>query len=141
MNESAKESVLRQMSGDRPFSIARGHGQSKWSIAGKIVHMRFCSQPEADGVTFGYNINPNTLSSDYEVWICGRAEVYYLIPIAVVRTIYSDAGAYVDSWHPEMRVAHVHTRTHHATFSNRGSGLDFTAYFRASLPANEEKLA
>jgi hypothetical protein len=141
MNESIKEEVLKQMSGNRPFREARGHGPSKWSIEGKIVHMRFCSKPMPDGATFGYNINPNTLSSDYEVWICGRSEVYYLIPIAVIKKIYADPGAYVDSTHPEMRVAHIHTGTHRATFSTRGSGLDFAAYFRAILPPNQGKRA
>ena len=133
MNESTKEEVLRQMSGNRLFLKARGHGQSKWKVSGKIIHIRFCSRPAADGATFGYNINPNTLSSDYEVWICARAEIYYAIPIVVIKRIYSDPGAYVDRWHPEMRVAHVHTGTHHATFSSSSSGLDFTAYFRGVL--------
>ena len=139
MNERAKEAVLTQISGGRPWRKAYGHGKSKWKIEEKIVHMRFCSSPTTDGATFAYNINPNTLSSDYEVWICGRSDDYYLIPIAVIKRIYADAGAYVDSWHPEMRVAHIHTGSHHATFSSDGVGLDFAAHFRWCLPADEKK--
>lgn len=59
---------------------------------------------------YKFNINPNTLSADYELWICGSAGVWYLVPIDLIGRIYSDPAAYPDHRHPEIRVVSLNTK-------------------------------
>ena len=133
-NERIKEELLTRIADGRTCHIARGHGPSKWYVGETIVHMRFCSRPKtSDGVTYAYNINPNTLRADYEIWICGEAGVYYCIPTEVMKAIYRNPEGYVDRRHPEIRVAEVDTRTHQALYARGGQHLDFSPYFRATL--------
>jgi len=82
---------------------------------------------------FSYNINPNTLTADFEVWICGEADSYYLFPTSVMKSIYEDPDAYVDKTHPEIRVAEVDMATHSLLFGRSGKRLDCSGYFRAVL--------
>ena len=131
MNEKSKEEVLFTIANGRGYQIARSKGPSKWIIGGKfIVHLRFRSSPKADGWTYAYNINPNTLSADFEVWICGSSKIYYLIPMHVLEKIYNDPNTYVDYQHPEIRVIDINTTTHSALY---GSGGDFTSYYCSTL--------
>ena len=76
-------------------------GKSKVRIGQKVVHVRFCSEDAAGSTKFKFNINPNTLSADYELWVCGSAKTYYLISVALMLTIYEDPNTYVDRAHPE----------------------------------------
>ncbi len=135
MNEDTKQAVLNQIAAGRQWRKASGRGRSKWFIGDSLIHMRFCSNANYDGTTYAYNINPNTLDSHFEVWICGSPSIYYLIPISVIRTIYDHPNAYVDSWHPEMRVAHINTASHQSAYSRNGHTLDFKPFRNATLQA------
>ena len=107
--------------------------KAKYRIAEKTVHVRFRSNPKRDGRTYAYNINPNTLTADFEVWICGDAERYYLLPIARIREIYADPDAYTDYRHPEIRVLDVDTTTHRIMYGHGGKTADGTGYYRRTL--------
>jgi hypothetical protein len=47
--------------------------RAKYCGKGKIIHMRFCSSSGVNSHLYKFNINPNTLTADYEVWIYGSA--------------------------------------------------------------------
>lgn len=129
-----KKQVLDRIANGRSWTEAKGVGQAKYRIGSKIIHLRFRSSPKSDGVSYAYNINPNTLSADFEVWICGDAETYYLIPINVIKEIYNDPGAYVDKIHPDLRVADINTHTHRTLHSRLGNSKTFSSYFRGVIP-------
>lgn len=57
-------------------------GNAKARIGKSVVHVRYCSRNLSAPDKFKFNINPNTLSADYELWVCGSAALYYLMPIA-----------------------------------------------------------
>jgi hypothetical protein len=130
MNQQAKKEVLSSVAGQH---ACKPYGRAKWKVGGNIVHVRFRSDPDLDGVSYFYNINPNTLTANFELWICGDSSKYYLIPIDHIRTIYHNPEAYGDSWHQEMRVAHINTLNHKASFSRDGNTLDFAPYFCAKF--------
>ena len=128
--EQIKEQVLNR--------IAKGEdwhpvGKVKWRVGSYIVHLRYRTNPVADGVTYSYNINPNTLTADFEVWICSNAKTYYLIPIEAIKQIYENPNSYVDSHHPEIRVANIDTRTHRCVYARGAQAMDFSDYYQAIL--------
>jgi hypothetical protein len=132
-NNTVKEKVLTEVANGLHWRKVKGRGVSKWEIGKYLVHVRFRSDPKADGVTYAYNINPNTLDSDFELWICGNAETFYLISIDVIQQIYDDPDVYVDKAHPKIRVIDIHTVTHRALYGRGGKDDDFSSFYRAKI--------
>ena len=109
-------------------------GSAKYRVGKSIVHVRFCStNPNAPG-KFKFNINPNTLSADYELWLCGSAATYYLMPTSFMRGIYDNPSTYVDRMHPEIRVVSVDVHSHKVTYASGGTSGSLRGYHCATLP-------
>ena len=129
-NLETKEAVLERLA---PGTLSRRLGRAKWEIRGKVLHVRFCSTDREDSQHYKFNINPNTLTADFEVWICGSEAVYYLIPISRIREIYASPDAYVDRHHPEIRVVSVRSDAHCATYAAGGRSLDLGPFLNSPL--------
>lgn len=107
--------------------------KAKWRIGSAVVHVRYRTDPKSDGETFAYNINPNTLTADFELWICGDANRYYLFPTDLMKSIYYDPEAYRDYTHRNIRVVDINTATHLILYGRGSKSLDGSDYFRANL--------
>tara|TARA_R110000796_G_scaffold223993_3_gene340253 strand:+ start:477 stop:881 length:405 start_codon:yes stop_codon:yes gene_type:complete len=129
VGQQIKESVLGRIANGHAFSFM---GNAKWRIGQKVIHVRFCSSPKS-GAIFPYNINKNTLTADFELWICRDADTFYLFPSQIMRDIYEDPDAYVDRHHPDIRVAEVDTQVHRLLFGKGGKSFDASPYFRSVL--------
>jgi hypothetical protein len=129
VGESAKRDVLKHLAKGRPVTPLP---KAKVKIGSVVVHTRFRSNSKSGGSIWSFNINPNTLTADFELWICGSSAAYYLIPKATVEKIYNDPAGYTDYTHGEIRVADINFQTHRCTYG-KGRSADFTAYFKANL--------
>ena len=129
-SEEAKRIVLDRISAGEDW-VPKGHAKYRKGL--HIIHVRFCSTDRFGSPHYKFNINPNTLSADYEVWICGGANTYYLIPIQLMRRIYCDPESYVDSRHPEIRVVSVNAGTNTVTYATGGRTMDITPYLHRTL--------
>lgn len=119
-----KDVVMHCVAG--PKKLLR-YDRDTWLVEGLRIHVRFCSgQPK-------FNINPNTLRSAYELWICGSENHWYLIPIAVVRQMYEHPKAYPDRTHPGIRVVNVDPSIHRATFAAPCISRDLQPFYRGCL--------
>ncbi len=130
MSSAEKEGALAK--------IAKGltvfpTGKAKVRIGGSTVHFRYCSPNAGAPGKFKFNINPNTLSADYELWVCGSADTYYLMPTSLMQEIYSDPNSYVDNAHPEIRVVSVDALKHTVTYATGGASRSLRSYLRATL--------
>jgi hypothetical protein len=108
-------------------------GKAKYRISSSIVHVRFCSQNARTLEKYKFNINPNTLSADYELWICGSAAMYYLIPVSIMQKIYNDPNAYEDRHHPRIKVVSVDTSIHTVTYATGGINTSLSQYFNTTM--------
>lgn len=122
--------LIHASRGVPPVSI----GGSKYRLEHNTVHARFCSRDKGRSTKFKYNINPNTLTADFELWVCGAAATYYLLPVALMQTIYNDPNTYVDRMHPEIRVVSVDTGAHTVTYARGGKFKSIGQYLNAQLP-------
>ena len=129
-DDHIKHAVLKEILGD---DVWQPSGRAKFKAKGKVIHMRYCSPNGAGNPKYKFNINPNTLSADYEVWICGDVRQYYLIPKDVIERMYSDSEAYVDRLHPEIRVVSVDANTDTATYARGGKSVDLKSYLGGTL--------
>jgi hypothetical protein len=126
-----KSVVLNQVANGQIWRTAPG--PSNYSISGKIIHVRFCSSDRLRCSHYKFNINPNTLMADYEVWICSKIDSYYLMPTDLMPRIHSDPESYIDSRHPEIRVVSVSVATHTVNYGRGGKKLDLTPYYNKAL--------
>lgn len=130
MSASEKKSALSVIAYGSDISSL---GKAKYKIDGSIVHVRFCSQSSRAPEKYKFNINPNTLSADYELWVCGSAAVYYLMPVSVMREIYNNPSTYEDRHHPGIKVVSVDTNTHIVTYASGGINTSLRRYLNAII--------
>ncbi len=130
MSKSEKDSALAKVAkGQSVVSI----GKSKFRIGSSVVHVRFCSTNIKAPEKYKFNINANTLTSDYELWVCGSATVYYLMPISLMKSIYQNPNTYIDRMHPEIRVVSVDIDSHTVTYATGGVKSSLRGYLGATL--------
>jgi hypothetical protein len=110
VGEAAKNEVLNRLAGAQQIKRLPKH---KARIKDTVIHVRFRSGPKKPTTSmWSFNINPNTLTADLELWICGSAKTYYLIPRAAVQQIYNDPAGWPDHTHGGIRVAEINSDTH-----------------------------
>ena len=65
-----------------------------------VIHCRFVTNGlgKDDKEKFSFNINQTTLTADYELWVCGSSNWYYLIPIKIINDIYDDPDTYTNKY-------------------------------------------
>lgn len=130
MSEAVKNEVLKKVATAKTFNYI---GKTKYRIDQTVVHVRFCNIDSKGSPKFKFNINPNTLTADYELWICGQADSYYLIPISIMHEVYSHPDAYIDARHPEIRVISLDIESHKLTYARGGVSLSLKPYWGAIL--------
>ena len=124
-SQESKYVVLDRISaGERWVS----EGRATFRIGINVLHVRFKSN-----APYSFNINPNTLTADFEVWICGNADTYYLIPTQIMRRIYDHPGTYTDYRHPEIRVVSVNVLNNTVTYATGGEKMDIATYLGGTL--------
>jgi len=130
MSTLEKRMALSSVANDATISPA---GNAKYRIGAKIIHVRFCSENSGAPTKYKFNINPNTLSADYELWVCGSASLYYLVPISVIRSIYENPHAYVDRHHPNIRVVSINASAHSVTYAAGGQSKNLRSFLKAKI--------
>ena len=125
-----KDEVLSAISGGASAVI---YGREIYRLGSTTVHARYCSS--GSGNYYKFNINPNTLRADFELWICGSRDHYYLIPMSVIEDMYKHPTAYPDNHHPEIRVVSVDSAAHRVGYAAPSVSLDLASYFCATLDA------
>lgn len=125
--EEKKYAVMNQVANVRNFKKAY---QSKFRVDGKLMHIRYCGRKSKN---YPFNINPNTLKSDYEIWICADADHFYLIPTRIMQQIYDDPDAYIDKRHPEIRVVSLNPYDHNCLYARGAQRINFSEFFKATL--------
>ncbi len=83
---------------------------------------------------YPFDINPNTLTADFEVWICGYQDRYYLVPSQLVQAIYNDPDSYVPRRRRDTRVVTINWWTHTVQYAKGGQSRDLSPYYQGLLP-------
>jgi len=129
--QQIKEAVLQGIAPGVPWRVC---GREMYRVGAVDVHARFCAEGTGH---YKFNINPNSLSADYELWICGGADHWYLIPTRVLQEMHDYPNAYPDNMHPEIRVVSVDAGGHSVGYAAPGVKLSLQQYFRAAVPQPE----
>lgn len=130
MSDAIKQNVLSKIAEGASFIPT---GRAKYRVNEKIVHVRFCSENRSTPAKYKFNINPNTLSADCELWICGNEEQYYLMPLIFIKSIYDNPQTYVDYHHDNIKVVSVDIYEDIVQFASGGQSKSLSLYKRASI--------
>lgn len=114
-----------------PGKYAFNFDRSMYTLDGRIIHTRFCS-----GGRYGvmFSLNPASLRADYELWICGHPDYYYLIPQEIIRSMYTHPRAYRDRHNPNARIVRVFEYENIVCYAKMGVKMDIEEFFCATLP-------
>lgn len=130
MSDEIKRQVYSRIAGSQNWVPS---AKAKIRIGQNIIHVRYCSTNRGSPSKYKFNINPNTLSADFELWICGEQETYYLIPIGIIKDIYSDPDTYQDYHHEGIKVVSIDTYSNHVMYARGGKSLNLKPYLRSTL--------
>lgn len=130
-NEQIKESVLERVSAGTSRSRV---GRSLHRAGTRVVHVRYCSTDSARSTHYKFNINPTTLIAHYELWICGSANSYFLIPMHVLKHVYEHPAAYPDRYHAGYRVVSVDLDNSLMLWGRGGRRTDLAPYKAVCIP-------
>ncbi len=122
--EKLKITVLKKVGNS--INPTKAPGPSNHWVGRKKIHARFCRTNDRSPNLFKFNINPNTLEADYELWICGEVGLFYLLPTSVMQAIYDDPEAYPDYRHPEIRVVSVDVAKDKVTYKTGGRKVGYS---------------
>jgi hypothetical protein len=93
-----------------------------------------------EGRKYFFDINENTLESDYTVWICSNARKYYLVETSFLVPIFNHRNARVNhhhEGHSKHVIFHLDTKLGEDRFYDYAEGeppIDFRPYRQAVLP-------
>jgi hypothetical protein len=127
----AKQVTLQHIAGTMPVVDI---GNATVKIGQWLIHLRFCSDNQRAPGKYKFNINPNTLRSDYELWICGRPQHYYFMPVSLMKEFYHHPEPYVDSYHPNIHIVSVDYEQHKVTYARGGTSTNLIQYLCTVLP-------
>jgi len=120
--ESYRQEVLRRISnGYRPIK----QGKVTYSINGFSFHLKVKTGISND---YPFNINDTVLSADYEVYICGDHNLFYIIPIDIIKKVHSDPNAMGDRHHPGYSIIHIMPDVDELLYAAPAQTIDITRY-------------
>lgn len=121
-----KMTVLNKIADGRQITFL---SKAKVRIDGQTYHYRENKFRNSGYQPFG--LNPNSLSADFEVWICGSESIYYLIPKSVVSQIYH-SGATPNQTPGQENIVTINIDTRANRLKIREAialdGMDFSPY-------------
>jgi len=125
----AIERVRKRLAGDSPCEQFARH---IWRIRNHRIHMKMKSNASTSG-QFPFNINPTVLSADFEVWVCSsEGDIYYLVPVAVLQSMYNDPDAYRDNTHDNLTIVSIDPKSDTAAYA-RGGKKEAIGEFRCAM--------
>lgn len=125
--DELKRWVLTQAGEGR---VAKFVGKATFELLGKRIHVR--QTWTVTRMNWPFNINPNTLEADYELWILGWS-LWYLIPIAAIRFMYEAPSAYRNSDNQEIVTVSLNEEREECRFATEEPPLKLSAYRHATL--------
>jgi len=128
-SRETKLSVLRKLGGE-----VRHLSGETFRVGQFKVHTRYKSGP-SNASSYPFNYGAEAFAADYELWVCGGDELWYLVPSHLLEAIHGHPDAYPDRRRPNLRVLSVDASTDRVLFA--AGGLHFRAgkFKGARLPS------
>jgi hypothetical protein len=110
-----------------------------YSFRPAMARVRYRPRPDADGVTFSFQIGKNKKSFKWdaaypwhEIWILQDQETYYFIPSHVLGELCLRPSSYRHAeYDPDHRLVHINTQNHQCCYTDKQA--DFSPYYRATF--------
>lgn len=115
--------------------IAGGRASKKvskvtYEVEGKLFHIKVRTGQLRK---YPFNINDAVLAADYEVYVCGTDDLYYMVPVELIKRMHSDPSAMPDHTHPGLTVVDIHPDDERVVYGTGGKSLSISKYKNATL--------
>lgn len=125
------ESLVRKVADGSPVVEI---GRSKYRVGdGATIHVRLHRPIASSSRNFWFDLNPSSLSVDYDIWICGNASMFYVVPQDVIARLYDDPEHYRNKRHPQIHPVHVYVETHEVRFARLGKREQIAKFFNGTV--------
>jgi hypothetical protein len=127
-----REKVLAKIAtGNNPRKI----GGVSYDIAGKTFHIKVVTGKKKK---YPFNINDTVLKADYEVYVCGTSDLFFVVPISIVKMMHEDPNSMPDYTYPGYTVVDVHPMENKIIYGTKGKAIDIGMYRNATLKIVED---
>ena len=130
MEEDPKEVAVRKLTTDQKSVSGR---LSEWRVGKKSVHVLYSSGVKDKEGLYRFRINVKSIRADAELLICGTPSVYFLLPQATVKKIYSHPTARRCSTYHDMRILIVDAEKQTVAYTTDGQTLSLEAFKNLTL--------
>lgn len=138
--EATRAKVRHRVAPGAPWTKVVGEGRYQtWRVGpnGDVeVHVRYANDRRHP--RYWFSITDHTLEADWELWICGSADRWYLLPTDEVARMYRHPDAYRDQTTRELGRKNVpvlvDAEAHACRFARDTEPADLKRFHRAKLP-------
>lgn len=127
-----RKKVLDKIADDDEY---RQIGRVSYDIAGKIFHIKVVTGKKKN---YPFNINKTVLKADYEVYVCGTSELFFVIPISIVKKMHEDPNAMPDYRNKDYTVVVVKPLENKITYATKGKAINIGIYRNATFKTVED---
>jgi len=117
-----REAVLQKIAGNKEFIKA---GKVTYTIDGNNYHIKVKTD---DLKKYPFNINNAVLSADFEVYVCGSDELYYVIPNELIKLMHTDPDAMPDHSHPGLTIIDVFPQENKIIYGTGGKAINIECF-------------
>jgi hypothetical protein len=125
--ESCRQSVLSKLAGSKSTKKV---GRVTHEIEGKRYHIKVKSGSLGK---YPFNINPTVLAADYEVYVCGTDQLYYVLPMGEIEKMHADGNAMPDNAYSGYTILDVYPANNRIIYGIGGKELDIAKYRNLTL--------
>jgi hypothetical protein len=117
-----RDAVLQKISHGKKYSKS---GSVTFSIENKHYHIKVKT---GHLKKYPFNINPTVLEADFEVYVCGDDNLYYVIPMTLIKEMHTDPFAMPDHRYDGYTVVDVHPHENIIKYGTGGKYLNIEKY-------------
>jgi len=126
--EKIKRWVLSEVFGSESFKPV---GIATYGHEGIRVHVRHTWATVR--CRFWFDVNPNTVKADYELWICGMPSLWYLVPVSALVFMQGSPTAYRNTAREATTEVTVNEIEDTCRFARNEKPLDVSAFRHGTL--------
>ena len=128
LSDQIKEQVVEVIARGDEF---RQIGATTWLAREKKLHVLYSTGSSVNTKIYSFRVSPNALGADYVVFICGSAQIYYILSTSTIEKMFYHTDAIREFTYPEMRTIKIRPEDSLIVYTTDGKALNIRSVFRA----------
>jgi hypothetical protein len=122
-----RESALQKIASGRVYLKIE---KVTYEIEGKRFHIKVKT---GNLKKYPFNINDTVLAADYEVYVCGTQDLYYVVPVELIKQMHTEPSAMPDNTHPGLTIIDIYPAEDIIIYGTGGKSLSIVKFRNITL--------